>query len=511
MVALAFFSALILTSAVSSVLFCFAFYFLSRIYGYFLISINNPYSTTKGSKIAYIAEKTLEFIGIFFPRFDMFSKSEWLIYGVTDCFVICFWFYTHKIIPYLGIVPEVPTVNQTKIMALGDEQFFFRYLALYIQNSGDTFGRFTSLKNYDYSALLKWFLLLDELDHRSNFVPAIASYYYSNTQKVEDNKYIIEYLEKTYDKDPVNKWWWLGQAVMLAQNKLQDKHLALRLAYKLSTTPNDKLPRWAQQMPVFILEQLGEKEQALAIIKDLADKFDNYSQGEINFMNYFIRNRLGFLNEEIKKTPNWNIHMSKAAEKFFLSNCEFLIGAYKPSDFPLNKLPEFAFIGRSNVGKSSLINALVNRGNIARVSNTPGRTQQINFFHLAHRIHLVDLPGYGYAKASKQDVERWNHLIMNYLKNRSQLKRIFLLIDARHGLKPNDMAMIDFLNNFGTLVQIILTKVDKLSSKELENIIQKIQEDITNIAVCYHNVIPTSTVKKTGINGLKQEIYDIIK
>ncbi|KIE05907.1 Uncharacterized protein NF27_CG00870 [Candidatus Jidaibacter acanthamoeba] len=212
-----------------------------------------------------------------------------------------FWAKTHKITPLLGIVPKVPSICDAKISALGDEQFYFRFLALYIQNAGDTFGRFTALKDYDYKALSEWFMLLDKLDSKSNFVPAIASYYYSNTQRVEDNRYIVDYLESNYDYNPTEKWWWLSQAVIISNNKLKDKPLALRLAYKLSSTPNDKMPSWAQQMPAFILEQMGEFEQALIIIKDLAEKHDNYSEGEMNFMNYFIRDRLGFLNERIGK------------------------------------------------------------------------------------------------------------------------------------------------------------------------------------------------------------------
>jgi hypothetical protein len=216
-----------------------------------------------------------------------------------------FWSYTHKLLPNIGILPQVPSLNQAKIKSLGDEQFYFRVLALNIQNAGDTFGRFTALKDYDYKALKEWLELLDTLDYRSNFTPSIASYYYSNTQKVEDTRYIVEYLESNYDKAPTQKWWWLAQAVMIANNKLKDKNLALRLAYKLSSTDYDKMPRWAQQMPAFILEQMGEKEQALIIIKDLAEKYDNYSQGEINFMNYFIKDRLGFLDEQIKKQPKY--------------------------------------------------------------------------------------------------------------------------------------------------------------------------------------------------------------
>jgi hypothetical protein len=210
------------------------------------------------------------------------------------------WSKTTHILPKLEIVPEVPSLNQTRAMALGDEQLYFRYLALYIQNCGDSFGRFTALKNYDYKLLLKWMLLLDKLDSKSNFTPAIASYYYSNTQNIPDVRYIIEYLEQHYDLDPKTKWWWLSQGIILAQSKLKDKSLSLRLAYKLSSSPAEDIPIWARQMPAFILAELGDKEQAMLIIKDVATRYRNYSKRELDFMNYFIRDRLGFLNESIK-------------------------------------------------------------------------------------------------------------------------------------------------------------------------------------------------------------------
>jgi hypothetical protein len=165
------------------------------------------------------------------------------------------------------------------------------------------FGRlFTALKDYDYALLKKWLFLLDGLDPQSKFLPSIASYYFSNTQKTEDLRYIIDYLEYYYDNNPSENWWWLSQATILAFQKLKDKNLSMRLAFKLSNTKGDT-PRWAQQMPAIISAEFGEKELALTIIKDLANRYDDYSQSELNFMNYFIRNRLGFLKETIDKQP----------------------------------------------------------------------------------------------------------------------------------------------------------------------------------------------------------------
>lgn len=209
------------------------------------------------------------------------------------------WFFTFRFTPFLGILDEVPTVNEAKIAALGDEQFYFRYQALNLQNSGDSFGRFTALKNYDYKVLKKWMKLLDDLDSISNFVPSIAAYYYSNTQNVKDNIYIVDYLESNYDHNPKAKWWWLGMAVNIADFKLKDDNLALRLAFKLANTPNKNMPRWAQEMPAIIYAKMGEKRLAFEIIKDIAQRQNNYNQGEINFMQNFIKERLGYSHESI--------------------------------------------------------------------------------------------------------------------------------------------------------------------------------------------------------------------
>jgi hypothetical protein len=213
------------------------------------------------------------------------------------------WFESKQYIPALGIVPDVPTLTDAKISALGDEQFYFRYLALSIQNAGDSFGRYTKLQYYNYDALARWFKLLDELDARSDFIPSIAAYFYSNSQHAGDTRYIIDYLESTYDRDPPKKWWWLAQAVILCAERLKDNNLSLRLAFKLSNTPYDNLPRWAQQMPAIIYAQMGEKQLALKVMQDLLSKYDNYSQSELNYISYFIKQQLGYSNREVDKEP----------------------------------------------------------------------------------------------------------------------------------------------------------------------------------------------------------------
>ena len=139
-------------------------------------------------------------------------------------------------------------------------------------------------------------------------------------------------------------------------------------------------------------------------------------------------------------------------------SAEFITSAVSVKQYPADDFPEFAFVGRSNVGKSSLINALTGRKMLARTSNTPGRTQQINFFQLGEKLMLVDLPGYGYAKASKRSVQNWTNLLKLYLKGRAQLRRVCLLIDARHGIKKTDQNIMKLLDQAAVSYQVILTK-----------------------------------------------------
>jgi hypothetical protein len=206
---------------------------------------------------------------------------------------ISFWYKTKHIKPDMIIVPNVPKLNTIKLLSLGDEQFYFRNFAFKIQNAGDSWGRFTALKHYNYQKLQGWFYLLDELDDQSNFVPSLASYYYSQTQNPEDTIYIIEYLRDHANKDLRNKWWWLVQAVYIANHRLKDNKLALDIAYELASTPKDvEMPYWARQMPAFIHEARGERNAAKKIIIDILNNFEEFTPGELNFMEYFIRERL---------------------------------------------------------------------------------------------------------------------------------------------------------------------------------------------------------------------------
>jgi GTP-binding protein len=193
----------------------------------------------------------------------------------------------------------------------------------------------------------------------------------------------------------------------------------------------------------------------------------------------------------------------KAGERLFRSECRFTRGATKPPDFPEETLPEIAFAGRSNVGKSSLINALTFRKKLARASNTPGRTQQINFFDLGGRICLVDLPGYGFAAASKEKTAAWTGLIRTYLKHRENLVCVCLLIDARHGFKESDLGALGYLGETDQRALIVLTKCDKIKPPALAALKEEMEEGLRQYSAAYPQVYETSADKGTGIPELR--------
>jgi len=196
-------------------------------------------------------------------------------------------------------------------------------------------------------------------------------------------------------------------------------------------------------------------------------------------------------------------------KQLFDAGTSFARGVRIIDDLPLDRLPEIAFAGRSNVGKSSLINALVGSP-IARASNTPGRTQELNFFKVSTRFYLVDLPGYGYAAAPKKTVETWTRLIHDYLRGRQQLKRAFLLIDARHGIKKVDENIMKMLDSAAVSYQIVLTKADKVKDSELSKIYAKVMADAKTHVACYPEILITSSENGQGIADLRGEIYKVI-
>jgi len=193
----------------------------------------------------------------------------------------------------------------------------------------------------------------------------------------------------------------------------------------------------------------------------------------------------------------------------FAQSCDFKIGATRMDQIPPSDVPEVAFAGRSNVGKSSLINALTGRNTLARTSHTPGRTQQINFFLLGERLSLVDLPGYGYAKASKAKVAAWNRLIRDYLRGRPNLRRVCVLVDARHGLKPPDVEVMAMLDEAAVSYQIVLTKTDKTKPEALARTLETLRGALAKHIACHPHIETTSAHKKAGIAELRAGLAEL--
>ncbi len=199
----------------------------------------------------------------------------------------------------------------------------------------------------------------------------------------------------------------------------------------------------------------------------------------------------------------------EAGRRLFAQECTFLLSAVSVADFPPPDLPEFAFCGRSNVGKSSLINALTNHKSLARTSNTPGRTQQINFFLLGSQCRLVDLPGYGYAKASKSKIHSWTKLIDHYLRGRPNLRRACMLIDARHGLKKVDEDIMEALDIAAVSYQIVFTKTDKIKPNELTALEERTATALRKRAAAFPTTIATSAVKSLGLEELRAQLAQV--
>jgi GTP-binding protein len=196
-------------------------------------------------------------------------------------------------------------------------------------------------------------------------------------------------------------------------------------------------------------------------------------------------------------------HRREFGRWLFAQDCRFVAGAATAAAVPAASLPEIAFAGRSNVGKSSLVNALTGRKTLARVSLTPGRTRQLNFFLLGERLMLVDLPGYGYASASKSDIKAWTGLTRDYLKGRPGLRRVLLLIDSRHGLKEPDREMMKMLDEAAVSYQIVLTKADKPKPPELERVRAAVTEEAARHVAAHPELAVTSAAAGLGIEELR--------
>jgi len=194
----------------------------------------------------------------------------------------------------------------------------------------------------------------------------------------------------------------------------------------------------------------------------------------------------------------------------FAGETEFLKGVVAMDGLPPADRMEVCFAGRSNVGKSSLINALTGRKGLARASNTPGRTQEINFFTAAESHYLVDLPGYGFANAPLAVVEKWQRLLKQYLSGRQSLRRAFVLIDSRHGIKKVDEDIMDLLDKSAVTFQAILTKADKVKEKEREKVIEQVREKLAKHPAAYPELIVTSSEKGWGIETLRALIATLV-
>src|ERR1700679_214637 len=194
------------------------------------------------------------------------------------------------------------------------------------------------------------------------------------------------------------------------------------------------------------------------------------------------------------------------ARKLFAGECEFVAGTETMEGMPPAALPGAAFAGRSNAGKSSLINALTGRGHLARTSNTPGRTRQINFFDLGHALMLADLPGYGYARASKELAAQWQRLIFDSLRGRANLRRVVLLIDARRGVMDSDREAMKALDEAAVSYIVILTKIDALKPLEREVALARTTEALAKGIAAYPQILTTSSFTKEGLDSVREHL-----
>jgi GTP-binding protein len=194
------------------------------------------------------------------------------------------------------------------------------------------------------------------------------------------------------------------------------------------------------------------------------------------------------------------------ARKLFAASCDFVWGTGDINSLPPQSLPEIAFVGRSNAGKSSLINALTNRKALARVSHTPGRTREINFFKLADSLMLADLPGYGYAKASKTMAAEWQKLIFAYLRGRASLRRVALLVDARRGVLDLDRAVMNLLDEAAVSFAIVLTKTDKLTPGEIAAAVVAADDEARKHTAAFPEICATSAFRGAGLDPLKLQL-----
>jgi GTP-binding protein len=205
-----------------------------------------------------------------------------------------------------------------------------------------------------------------------------------------------------------------------------------------------------------------------------------------------------------------NAELAEAARKLFSGPALFLKSAPELKFLPDPGVPEIAFAGRSNVGKSSLLNRLINRSSLARTSNTPGRTQELNFFEIGApvRLRLVDMPGYGFAKAPKDAARKWRHLVNDYLRGRQVLKRTLLLIDSRHGIKDIDREVMKMLDDAAISYHLVLTKADKIKASELAEVQRASEAEARRHPAAHPEILATSSEKGLGMDRLRTAVLE---
>ena len=218
---------------------------------------------------------------------------SWLVFFILLSFQVIFWSESKEHRPAMEVVPAVPGELAVKAVSLGDSELLFRLLGIHLQNFGDTFGRFTALREYNFERLNGWFNLLDSLNDTSDYIPTLASYYFSQTQNTPDVSYVVDYLRGHSEHRINEKWWWQAQAVYLANHKLNDSALALEISKPLLYAQD--VPLWVNQLPAFIYESRGEFDAALSIMDHIKENVDDIKPGELNFIQHFIEERIGAL------------------------------------------------------------------------------------------------------------------------------------------------------------------------------------------------------------------------